>query len=114
MWHQPLLTTPDGGRLRTTQASGLSTKTPSNGTFHSLGTIQPDHALVEMNEWDITSGILASQLMLVIFSLRMDSHLNIEGTFYQEFARGLFQQIRAEEAETLEEARLRYKVFLVF
>lgn len=40
-----------------------------------------------------------------------DSHLNIEGTFYQEFTRGLFQQIRAEEGETREEAWLRYEVW---
>lgn len=40
----------------------------------------------------------------------VNCHLEIEGKCYQEFSKGLYQQVRAEEGETLEEAWLRFEV----
>lgn len=40
----------------------------------------------------------------------VNCHLEIEGECYQAFSKGLYQQVRAEEEETLEEAWLRFEV----
>lgn len=55
----------------------------------------------DLRRWQIACGLCVTshhpqQGYCQVKRFVVDSHLNIEGIFYQEFVRGLFQQIRAE------------------